>query len=67
MKTYDAGREREWLATTLAAYRAMGFIDARMARRWEHRLRMLARALRRPVGEVRRTIYTDATILDNAE
>ncbi|MEX0715438.1 MAG: hypothetical protein WD066_02570 [Planctomycetaceae bacterium] len=60
MPRYDAGYERERLARELADWKASGFIDSRIAQRWDRRVKRLARVAKRPLAEMREDLERDA-------
>jgi hypothetical protein len=60
MAIYDAGLERERLATALADWQARGFVPPESARRFDRRLKRLARVVGISRDELLNEIKTDA-------
>jgi predicted NAD-dependent protein-ADP-ribosyltransferase YbiA (DUF1768 family) len=64
---YDAGTEREELATAMAGWLAAGFVEGRRAERIRRRIGRLARAIGRPRSEVSRALWDDARAIVTAD
>jgi predicted NAD-dependent protein-ADP-ribosyltransferase YbiA (DUF1768 family) len=64
---YDAGTEREELATAMAAWLAAGFVEGWRAERIRRRIGRLARAIGRPRSEVSRELWDDARAIVAAD